>query len=442
MRLLFPILAASIFAPTTSASVQPSPPGPAAGGAVADSAAAVRWNVLARRLWKDAAARFGAAQARAARGDPAAALAARTLTPPPFPLRYLTVLGAAQYAAAAATPPRGRAAAVADASAAALGALLPDSVSRAAVAAAHARDLHARRLHARDARARDPRAGEPTRSGAPARTPGASPAGVRAAARVLAWAAADRHDARWTGTVPTGPGMWRSAPGEEPVLAAAPRWRPWALDRASQVRPTAPPAYGSPAFEAALAEVRQVARTRTPEQTRIARRWDAASPLDAWNRPAMDALVRARAGELEAARTAALLNVAMFDAFVACWEAKYHYWLLRPSQADSTIRLAEGVDLPNWPSYPAGHACVAGAAAEALGALAPAARAAADRMAAEGAVSRLHAGVHYRFDNDTGLALGRRVARHVLAADARGRLGAAAPWRAGADAQAPALPTP
>jgi len=37
-------------------------------------------------------------------------------------------------------------------------------------------------------------------------------------------------------------------------------------------------------------------------------------------------------------------------------------------------------------------------------------------------MSRLYAGVHYRFDNDVGLELGRQVARFVVAEDSAGRL--------------------
>ena len=50
------------------------------------------------------------------------------------------------------------------------------------------------------------------------------------------------------------------------------------------------------------------------------------------------------------------------NATIACWEAKYHYWLLRPEHADSTITRPFGVALPNFPAYPSGHACTAGAA--------------------------------------------------------------------------------
>ena len=50
------------------------------------------------------------------------------------------------------------------------------------------------------------------------------------------------------------------------------------------------------------------------------------------------------------------------------------------------------------------------------------------RIAEEQAMSRLYGGIHYRFDNDGGLALGRRVARYDIDRERRGGLNA---WRNG-----------
>jgi hypothetical protein len=256
-------------------------------------------------------------------------------------------------------------------------------------------------------------------------------AGVRigreTAARVLQFADAERVDARWTGTVPNGRGMWWSAPGVTPGLTQRLSDRPWALQSADQFRPKPPPAYGSPEFETALDDVRRVARNRTPEQTRTAQRWGLEPAVDAWASIVGAILIRRHVDDPRAAHVLALADIAAHDAALACTDAKYHYWLLRPTQADSTIRLAERLTLPNFPSYPAGHACLSGAIAETVGLLIPEARAELRTLAEEAAVSRLYAGVHYPFDNDTGLELGRQVARYVVAEDARGRL--TARWR-------------
>lgn len=128
------------------------------------------------------------------------------------------------------------------------------------------------------------------------------------------------------------------------------------------------------------------------------------------------------------------MNVAASDAMIACFEAKYHYWTIRPSQADTTLVLADSVDLPNFPSFPSGHACSAGAFDAALGHFFPDERAAFTRIAEEQAMSRLYGGIHYRYDNDGGLALGRVVAKHAIEREKHGGLNA---WRAAGVARKP-----
>src|SRR5215208_7373122 len=99
--------------------------------------------------------------------------------------------------------------------------------------------------------------------------------------------------------------------------------------------------------------------------------------------------------------------MAAFDALIACNDAKYTYWLLRPVQADPAIKLAIG--LPNFPSYPSNHACISAAQAEVIAAYVPGERRRLTALADEAAISRVYGGIHYRFDADTGLALGRKV---------------------------------
>jgi hypothetical protein len=198
--------------------------------------------------------------------------------------------------------------------------------------------------------------------------------------------------------------------------------RPYLLDSASQFRPAPPPAYGSPTYNAALEEVRRVARARTAEQTRIAQKWNSGDPWAVWNQVASDALVRHHSSNADAARVLAVLNAAASDAIVACFDAKYYYWTIRPSQADTTLVLADSVDLPNFPSFPSGHACSAGAFDGVLSAYFPQDRADFTRIAEEQAMSRLYGGIHYRYDNDGGLALGRVVARYDVERERRGVL--------------------
>jgi hypothetical protein len=123
--------------------------------------------------------------------------------------------------------------------------------------------------------------------------------------------------------------------------------------------------------------------------------------------------------DAQAARVLAVLNAGASDAIIACFEAKYFYWTIRPSQADTTLALADSVGLPNFPSYPSGHACSAGAFDAVLEHFFPQDRAEFTQIAEEQAMSRLYGGIHYRFDNDGGLALGRAVARFDAERDRR-----------------------
>ena len=108
------------------------------------------------------------------------------------------------------------------------------------------------------------------------------------------------------------------------------------------------------------------------------------------------------------------LNVTLSDATIACWDAKLTYWLLRPSQADSTID--PSVPLPHFPSYPSAHAALFAAGATVLARLIPSERASLDSVAEQATMSRLWAGVHYRFDNVAGTRLGRSVGELAVAA--------------------------
>jgi membrane-associated phospholipid phosphatase len=57
------------------------------------------------------------------------------------------------------------------------------------------------------------------------------------------------------------------------------------------------------------------------------------------------------------------LGVATYEAMVACWDAKYTYWLMRPVTADPSIKPA--FSTPPLPSYPSGHSTLSSAVAEA-----------------------------------------------------------------------------
>ena len=246
--------------------------------------------------------------------------------------------------------------------------------------------------------------------------------GRAAAEPVIARASVDGVSEPWTGTIPTGPGFWVS--NGNPTTPQLGQMRPLLLASGDQFRPAAPPAFHSPAFDAALLEVKTITASRTSQQLQLAQKWALSGGTyrtqGHWNVVAADIIAQRGLREREATHTFALMNAAMNDASIACFDAKYTYFLIRPSQADPTISLAIG--LPNHPSYPSSHSCTSGAAARVLGSLFPSETARLDAMAEEIGLSRLYAGIHYRFDIEVGLALGRQVSDRALSIDTQGGL--------------------
>jgi hypothetical protein len=234
-------------------------------------------------------------------------------------------------------------------------------------------------------------------------------------ARVNTFALSDGVGLTDPGTPPVGPGYW--IPNGAPLRGFL-GGRPFYLSSTDELRPAPPPAFGSAEFTAALAEVRQFSDSRTAEQAALAQFWHVnQSPVSnaAFNAMARELIVTHRKSDAEAARIMFLMHSAGFDAIIGCFDAKYTYWLIRPSQADPDITLA--VSLPNHPSYPSAHSCIDGAFSGVLEAAFPSERDRVEAMAQEASESRLYAGLHYRFDKEAGLALGRAAAAKALAAN-------------------------
>jgi len=116
--------------------------------------------------------------------------------------------------------------------------------------------------------------------------------------------------------------------------------------------------------------------------------------------------------EVRAARVYALLNMAMHDAAVGCWDAKYAYFNPRPSQLDPAIKTAIG--LPNFPSYTSGHSTFSAAAAVVLSYLFPARASDFDAMKEESSLSRLYSCIHYRSDIEVGKDHGNRIGGYTV----------------------------
>lgn len=274
--------------------------------------------------------------------------------------------------------------------------------------------------------------------------------GRAVAERVIARAEGDGAQRGWNGSRLQyyaqnryyGPGSWEPTPPyfyyppDEPF---APGWTTWALTSGSEFRPT-PPEFASGAYLKALDEVIRINRevvasvNATPsadgakpaagsaaDRYRIAKFWvdghGSVTPPGHWNQIAIDEALHAGLDETATLRLFAQLDMALADAFIACWDAKYTWWTVRPITAAKSLRnidMKPAVLTPPFPSYPSGHATFSGAAAAIIAAAIPERRAALEAMAEEAAASRLYGGIHFAFDNEDGLELGRKVAAAVL----------------------------
>ena len=236
-------------------------------------------------------------------------------------------------------------------------------------------------------------------------------------AAVMAWAASDGVGLTDPGTPPVGPGYWPWTPGS-PMVRGHLGARAFFLESRDEFRSPPPPAFNTQAFVGGLAEVRQISDTRTAEQTAIANYWNLNQSGRAnavWNRMAQELIVRYRRSDAEATRILFLANAAAFDALIGCFDAKYHYWLIRPSQADPGIVTV--FPPPPFPAYPSAHSCASGAMSGVLARAFPSERAQLEELAQQSSLSRLYAGIHYRFDMVAGLELGGAVAGKAWDAD-------------------------
>jgi membrane-associated phospholipid phosphatase len=230
---------------------------------------------------------------------------------------------------------------------------------------------------------------------------------------VAAQAATDNYLALAPSATPTGAGKWTSSTAA--IVRSLYGTKAFFLTTPDQLRPPAPPAFGSPAFLEALAEVRRISDTRTAEQTQIAVNWNTSSgtfTAGALNFIVDDLLQERRVTELDAARILAFANAATFDAQIACWDAKFTYWFIRPSQADPGITMP--IALPNHPSYPSGHSCMTAAMLGVVADAFPNERARLESLVQEAGMSRVYGGIHYRFDIDAGRDIGRAAAALAL----------------------------
>jgi membrane-associated phospholipid phosphatase len=237
--------------------------------------------------------------------------------------------------------------------------------------------------------------------------------GQEVAALAIERAKHDGSDAVWDGSMPTGPGYWT---GTNPILPLAGTWKTFALASGSEFRPGPPNAYDSPEMAAEMNELRTF--TRTPFSNSNALFWEYGAGGSRgyiyWNEQTSKKLFEYQLDKNppRAARAYALQSIGYYDGFVACWDAKYTYWALRPFQLDPSFTPVFAT--PPHPSYPSAHSCVSGAAAEVLAYLFPQDASVIWSLANDAAESRIAGGIHFRNDVTVGLELARDVGGKII----------------------------
>jgi hypothetical protein len=239
------------------------------------------------------------------------------------------------------------------------------------------------------------------------------------------WARNDRFADAWTGSLLVGPGYWtrNSAPvgGTIPPIAG-PQFGAMKAYFFTDITPyhsATPPAYGSPAFYADLAEVSTLSVNRTKLQADSAVDWNlsngSVTALGRWDEFASQFIGEDHLDERAAAHVFALTNAAAMDAVIACWESKFTYDYIRPYQVDQVnYPITTPLGKPNHPSYPSGHSCVSAASATVIKSFFPDRGAWLDARVIDAGRSRKLGGLHYQFDISAGQTLGRLVAGNAL----------------------------
>lgn len=190
----------------------------------------------------------------------------------------------------------------------------------------------------------------------------------------------------------------------------------WNVPTVEEVRPPVPPKPGSAEFNVAVQELKDIAKNLTTEQRKIANWWsdglNTYTPPGHWNRFAKNFLIKYKFNPLRSARTLAYMNMAIMDAGISCWDAKYYYHYPRPIQAIPGFKTILGT--PNFPAYTSGHSTFSAAGAEVLSYIFPAEAQQCQAWAREAAESRIYGGIHYRFDAEAGLTQGKNVAVYAV----------------------------
>jgi len=206
----------------------------------------------------------------------------------------------------------------------------------------------------------------------------------------------------WDGKVPDKPGLWR---GKFAMLPLAGKNKTVVLESSSEFRPGPPPDFAKEMEE--MKNYKQTFRSLSNAFYWANQSWF----MDYVTKKIFENNLHLNPPR--AARINAVINVASYDGFVACWDAKYTYWGIRPNQYDTTFRPAILIT-PPFPGYPSGHAAISGAMAEIYSYFFPEEKDLLRQKAKEAAESRFQAGIHFRTDNEVALELGKKVAAKII----------------------------
>lgn len=243
----------------------------------------------------------------------------------------------------------------------------------------------------------------------------------------------------------TSPGTWTATqlPVFQPYSLT---FKPWILASADAVRPGPPPALTSDRWAKDFEEIKRLgargSKDRTQQQSLMARYRITPNMM-----PTLRLVADAPGRSLvKNARLFAMWSMVQDDVLMATGDAKLHYNFWRPITA---IRNAEEdgnpatiadpsweplIATPNHPEYPCAHcsgtAAMAAVLKSEVGAAPPGGVRVAsrsipnsivqvvptlDEWVKEVSASRTYGGVHYRFSNEAGEELGRKVAEMALA---------------------------
>ncbi|WP_119391787.1 vanadium-dependent haloperoxidase [Taklimakanibacter lacteus] len=244
-----------------------------------------------------------------------------------------------------------------------------------------------------------------------------------------------------------GPARWvPTSLISQQQLPLLPKWganRTFAMPTGKSCGLAAPPEYSedkaSPFYAEAL-EVYQTGKTLSPEQRAVARFWSddpmlSPTPPGHWISIALQIIDQDKPDLAKSVDVLARLGIVLADAFIGCWETKFHYDLLRPVTYIHRMIDPKWETLlitPPFPEYPSGHSTQSAAAAAVLtdifgedfafedrtregDGLKPRRFASFWAAADEAAISRLLGGIHFRSAIERGLQQGRCIGEYTNA---------------------------